>query len=170
MILRMKEKGFSNRGIAKRLGLAENSVRKRLRRLRWQPPPEALLPFLEKTDEAEAPGAVASSSRIAESSSANAVIPEKVTTGEQLPASFDVNPLDRSLDRLLAAMGRLEDATPMFARTGNLPGAGVLLAIPALSAAVCLCGKIHGSASRLRLRTTPDSVLLALSHPRPETP
>jgi hypothetical protein len=52
MILRMKEKGFSNRGIAQRLGLAENSVRKRLRRLRWQPPPEALLPFLEKTDEA----------------------------------------------------------------------------------------------------------------------
>lgn len=173
MILRMKEKGFSNRGIAQRLGLAENSVRKCLRRLRWQPPPEALLPFLEKTDEAEVPGTVASSSRIVESS--NAVIPEKVTTGEQLPASFDVNPLDRSLDRLLAAMGKLEDATPMFARTENLPGAGVLLAIPALigSGLLSVARKIYGSLGPAfyGLRTTlVTSVLLALLRiPRPET-
>ncbi|NWG13972.1 MAG: helix-turn-helix domain-containing protein, partial [Acidobacteria bacterium] len=175
MILRMKEKGFSNRGIAQRLGLAENSVRKRLRRLRWQPPPEALLPFLENRDEAQAPGAVASSSRIAESSRANAVNPEKVTTGEQLPASFDVNPLDRSLDRLLAAMGKLEDATPMFARTENLPGAGVLLAIPALvgSGLLSVARKIYGSLGPAfyGLRTTlVTSVLLALLRiPRPET-
>lgn len=175
MILRMKEKGFSNRGIAQRLGLAENAVRKRLRRLRWQPPPEAWLPFLEKTDEVEAPGALASSRRIAESSNAIAVIPEKVTTGEQLPASFDVNPLDRSLDRLLATMGRLEDATPMFARTENLPGAGVLLAIPALvgSGLLTVARKIYGSLGPAfyGLRTTlVTSVLLALLRiPRPET-
>ncbi len=175
MILRMKEKGFSNRGIAQRLGLVENSVRKRLRRLRWQPPPEALLPFLEKTDQAEAPGAVALSGRIAESPSAHTVIPEKVTTGEQLPASFDVNPLDRSLDRLLAAMGRLEDATPMFARMENLPGAGVLLAIPALvgSGLLSVARKIYGSLGPAfyGLRTTlVTSVLLALLRiPRPET-
>jgi len=175
MILRMKEKGVSNRGIARRLGLAENSVRKRLRRLRWQPPPEALLPFLEKTDEAEVPGAVASSSRIAESSSTQAVILGKVTTGEQLAASFDVNPLDRSLDRLLAAMDRLEDAAPMFARTENLPGAGVLLAIPALvgSGLLSVARKIYGSLGPAfyGLRTTlVTSVLLALLRiPRPET-
>jgi len=175
MILRMKERGFSNRGIAQRLGLAENSVRKRLRRLRWQPQPEALLPFLEKTDEAAPPGAVASSNRIVESPSANAVISEKVTTGEQLQASFDVNPLDRSLDRLLAAMGRLEDATPMFARTENLPGAGVLLAIPALvgSGLLSVARKIYGSLGPAfyGLRTTlVTSVLLALLRiPRPET-
>ena len=175
MILRMKERGFSNRGIAQRLGLAENSVRKRLRRLRWQPQPEALLPFLEKTDEAAPPGAVASSNRIVESPSANAVISEKVTTGEQLQASFDVNPLDRSLDRLLAAMGRLEDATPMFARTENLPGTGVLLAIPALvgSGLLSVARKIYGSLGPAfyGLRTTlVTSVLLALLRiPRPET-
>jgi transposase len=169
MILRMKERGFSNRGIAQRLGLAENSVRKRLRRLRWQPQAEALLPFLEKTD------AVAPSNQIIESSSDNAVISEKVTTGEQFPVSLDVNPLDRSLDRLLAAMGRLEDATPMFARTGNLPGAGVLLAIPALvgSGLLCVARKIYGSLGPAfyGLRTTlVTSVLLALLRiPRPET-
>jgi transposase len=169
MILRMKERGFSNRGIAQRLGLAENSVRKRLRRLRWRPQAEALLPFLEKTD------AVAPSNQIVESSSDNAVISEKVTTGEQFPVSFDVNPLDRSLDRLLAAMGRLEDATPMFARTENLPGAGVLLAIPALvgSGLLSVARKIYGSLGPAfyGLRTTlVTSVLLALLRiPRPET-
>jgi len=169
MILRLKERGFSNRGIAQRLGLAENSVRKRLRRLRWQPQEEALLPFLEKMD------AVAPSNQIVETSSDNAVISEKVTTGEQFPVSFDVNPLDRSLDRLLAAMGRLEDATPMFARTENLPGAGVLLAIPALvgSGLLSVARKIYGSLGPAfyGLRTTlVTSVLLALLRiPRPET-
>ena len=175
MILRMKERGFSNRGIAQRLGLAESSVRERLRRLRWQPPLEALLPFSEKTDEPAPSGAVAPSNQIVESSSDNAVISEEVTTSEQLPASFDVNPLDRSLDRLLAAMGRLEDATPMFARTENLPGAGVLLAIPALvgSGLLSVARKIYGSLGPAfyGLRTTlVTSVLLALLRiPRPET-
>jgi transposase len=175
MTLRMKEKGFSNRGIAQHLGLAENSVRKRLRRLRWQPPPEALLPFLEKTDQAEAAGAMALSSRIAESPSANAGIPEKATTNEPLPFSFGVNPLDRSLDRLLAAMGKLADATPMFAHTENLPGAGVLVAIPALvgSGLLSVARTIYGSLGPafygLRTILVPSVLLALLRIPRPET-
>jgi len=176
MILRMKERGFSNRGIAQRLGIAENSVRKRLRRLRWRPQPEALLPFLEKKDHASPSGAVASSDSMVEVSSAKAVISEPVTTtGKQRQDTLDVNPLDRSLDRLLAAMGRLEDATPMFARTENLPGAGVLLAIPALvgSGLLSVARKIYGSLGPAfyGLRTTlVTSVLLALLRiPRPET-
>ena len=63
---------------------------------------------------------------------AASAIADDGTTDEPLPISFDRNPLDRSLDRLLAAMGKLDDAAPLFARTENLPGAGVLLAIPAL--------------------------------------
>ena len=50
-ILRMKERGFSNRGIAQRLGLAENSVRKRLRRLGWTPQSNACLPFSAKDEQ-----------------------------------------------------------------------------------------------------------------------
>jgi transposase len=173
-ILRLKEKGFSNRGIAQRLGLAENSVRKRLRRLGWTPQPETCLPFLEKTDDAAPPVTVALSDAVDESSGAPALISENVTAREQLPASFDVNPLDRSLDRLLAAMGQLEDAAPLFARTENLPGAGVLLAIPALvgSGLLSVARKIYGSLGPAfyGLRTTlVASVLLALLRiPRPE--
>jgi hypothetical protein len=39
---------------------------------------------------------------------------------------------DRSLDRLMARLGLLDDALPMFGSVSALPRAGVLLAIPAL--------------------------------------
>jgi transposase len=172
-ILRMKERGFSNRGIAQRLGLAENSVRKRLRRLGWEPQPNACLPFSEKTDPSVRLD-MADLSQAVVDPPGNAV-PESAAASEQNGASFTVNPLDRSLDRLLAAMGQLEDATPMFARTENLPGAGVLLAIPALieSGLLSVARKIYGSLGPAfyGLRTTlVTSVLLALLRiPRPET-
>ena len=174
-ILRMKERGFSNRGIAQRLGLAENSVRKRLRRLGWKPQPEACLPFAGQTDDAAAPVTVALSDAVVESSGAPAVISEKVAAREEFSVSFDVNPLNRSLDRLLAAMGKLEDAAPLFTQTENLPGAGVLLAIPALvgSGLLSVARKIYGSLGPAfyGLRTTlVASVLLTLLRiPRPET-
>lgn len=166
-ILRMKERGFSNRGIAQRLGLAENSVRKRLRRLGWKPQADVCLPFSEKI--------VGSSQGIVELPEPAAAISQIITTNEQPRAGFAVNPLDRSLDRLLAAMGRLEDATPMFAHTENLQGAGVLLAIPALvdSGLLSVARKIYGSLGPAfyGLRTTLVTfVLLSLLRiPRPET-
>jgi len=43
-ILRLKTRGLSNRGIAGRLGLSEMMIRKILRRLGWQPAPEATFP------------------------------------------------------------------------------------------------------------------------------
>ena len=72
--------------------------------------------------------------------------------------SLDPNPLDRSTDRLLAALGLLDDAAPLFAPTRNLPRAGVLLAIPALEASGLLAAaqKLYGSIgpSFYGLRTT----------------
>src|SRR2546429_433926 len=74
---------------------------------------------------------------------------------------------DRSLDRLLAVLGRLDDAQPLFAPAQNLPRAGVLLAIPALVASGLLpaAEKIYESLrpSFYGLRTTLVAyVLLAL--------
>jgi prepilin-type processing-associated H-X9-DG protein len=72
-------------------------------------------------------------------------------------------------------MGRLDDAVPVFARTEHLPGAGVLLAVPALVASGVLFAarKIYGSLGPAfyGLRTTLVAyVLLAfLRIPRPET-
>jgi len=78
------------------------------------------------------------------------------------------------MDRLMAALGLLEDAPPLFAQARNLPRAGVLLAVPALLTAGLLPAveKIYGSLgpSFYGLRTTMVAyVLLALLRiPRPE--
>ena len=57
------------------------------------------------------------------------------------------DPLDRSTDRALAALGLLEDAAPLFAPAQNLPMAGALLAIPSLIASGLLpiARKLYGS-------------------------
>lgn len=46
--------------------------------------------------------------------------------------SLDRDPSNRDLDRLLACMGVLDDAKPMFHPGTNVHGAGVLLAVPAI--------------------------------------
>jgi hypothetical protein len=79
------------------------------------------------------------------------------------------------MDRLLASMGALEDAAPLFASATNVPRAGVLLAIPALvsSGLLTIARKIYGGLGPAfyGLRTTLVAyVLLALLRiPRPES-
>lgn len=68
------------------------------------------------------------------------------------------------MDRLLAAMGLLDDAVPLFARTDHLPSAGVLLAVPALVASGVLSAaqQIYGSLAPAfyGLRTTVVAYML----------
>jgi transposase len=52
--------------------------------------------------------------------------------GDEIPISADVDPADRRVDRLLAYLGLLNDAVPLFRDGQRVPRAGVLLAIPAL--------------------------------------
>jgi hypothetical protein len=51
-----------------------------------------------------------------------------------LAVSFDTNPSDRRADRLLAYLGLLDDAAPVFQSVARVPHAGVLLALPSLVA------------------------------------
>ena len=51
---------------------------------------------------------------------------------EPLTFSFDTDPADRRVDRLFAHLGLLDDAAPLFRAGSHVPGAGVLLALPAL--------------------------------------
>src|SRR6267378_2634711 len=175
-ILRLKAKGMSNRWIAGRLGLSEKAVRKILRRLGWKPCPEPRLLFPSKAGSQTQRSKVPASKLIETPPSAAEQPPDKRT---QLQAdspvkSLDANPLDRSMDRLLAAMGLLDDALPVFASARSLPRAGVLLAIPTLVASGLLstAEKIYGSLGPAfyGLRTTLVAyVLLALLRiPRPE--
>lgn len=53
-------------------------------------------------------------------------------TQEPCALSLDTDPADRHFDRLLACMGALDDALPLFQSGRRIPHAGVLLAVPAL--------------------------------------
>lgn len=175
-ILRLKTKGMSNRWIAGRLGLSETAVRKSLRRLDWKSDPEPDLPFVPEVDP-QAKRATVTVSKLSEIPPSAAEQPPRQRA--QFPTdlatkSLDANPLDRSMDRLLAAMGLLDDALPVFASARSLPRAGVLLAIPTLVASGLLstAEKIYGSLGPAfyGLRTTLVAyVLLALLRiPQPE--
>jgi prepilin-type processing-associated H-X9-DG protein len=78
--------------------------------------------------------------------------------------SLDHDPADRSGDRLLARLGLLEDAAPLFGASTGVAGAGVLLAIPALvdSGVFSLAREIYGSLGPAfyGLRTTLATLLL----------
>ena len=180
-ILHLKTKGVSNRAIAGKLGLSEKAIRKRLRRLGWQPqtePTASGLLFEQDTTGDAAPSSEISENTIDIPKGAAAAAELRGGTHQGIePASVsrDPNPLDRSMDRLLAAMGLIEDAAPVFAPAESLPRAGVLLTIPALVASDVLpvARQIYGSIGPAfyGLRTTLVAyILLALLRiPRPET-
>lgn len=138
----LKAEGHSNREIARRLGITERAVRKRLRRAGWTeptpgqkrlpleepvaPPPSSLVPAAE-------PGC-------GPNLSAFCAEPEEAI-------SFDPDPSDRRLDRLMAYLGLLEDAAPRFRSERAVPRAGVLLAVaPLLASGVFECAQdIYGT-------------------------
>ena len=136
-VSRWKASGCSNRQIAARLGVSEKAVRKVLRRLGWQEPvlAQALLPL-------EGAGADPKLSAFAATRPARPLVPtpqraeakQSAVADEPLVSSMDADPSDRRLDRLMAYLGLLDDAAPIFRPGARVPGAGVLLAIPALTA------------------------------------
>jgi transposase len=81
-----------------------------------------------------------------------------------VPFSLDRDPADRTGDRLLAQLGLLEDAAPLFGAATQVPGVGVLLAIPALvdSGVLAVAREIYGSLGPAfyGLRTTLVTLLL----------
>jgi prepilin-type processing-associated H-X9-DG protein len=83
---------------------------------------------------------------------------------EPLPFSFDTDPADRRIDRLFAHLGLLDDAAPLFRAGSHVPGAGVLLALPALieSGVIEVAREVYGSLAPAfyGLRTTIVTLLL----------
>src|SRR2546426_2855431 len=176
-ILHLKAQGFSNRVVAGRIGLDERTIRRHLRRLGWvEPSSDSLLFPPEISDETTVATADVSTPGAATSLSDDAVRESEGedSATEPVQSSFDVDPLHRSMDRLLASMGVLEDAAPLFACAASVPRAGVRLAIPALvsSGLLTIARKIYGGLGPAfyGLRTTLVAyVLLALLRiPRPE--
>ncbi len=147
-IMRLKKDGVSNREIARQLAIDEKAIRKRLRKLGWQPPEEQLV-FFEDQGESESP---TGTDGIAPDPPGQRRRTGHGTNAENeieatIRSSFDTDPLDRSFDRFLAALGLLEDAIPLFAASANRPRAGVLVAIAPLMASSLLpiASKVYGN-------------------------
>ena len=169
LIEQLKSQGHSQREIARRMGVSEKSVRKLLRRLGWKP---AAVLQAEMALEAAPTAAATTSAALAPSASPQAAEPIQgadpnlsAFSSTATPArSADTNPADRRGDRLLAYLGLLEDAVPLFGSGSAIPRAGVLLALPALVASgVFECAhKVYGSLgpSFYGLRTSLLTLLL----------
>ena len=156
-ILRLKGRGLSNRAIAQRLGVVERAVRKRLRRLHWS------AATVEAPSLFEEPSAAATATTPAEPA-ARPTAADPVRRPDPSLTTWDVDPRNRAMDWVLAAMGLLDDARPVFAATAQLPRAGVLLAVPALvtSGVLSVAATVYGSLGPAfyGLRTTVVAYLL----------
>lgn len=135
-IERLKTEGHSNCEIARRLAISEKAVRKSLRRLSWknEPTAQGTLPLALNTTN-PSPASAGTTSAPASPASAQGCEPNLSAfsnTEEEWPQSFDADPANRQRDRLLAYLGFLDDAAPMFGSALAVPRAGVLLAVPAL--------------------------------------
>lgn len=144
-IERMHAEGFSNREIARRLGVSEKAIRKQVGPSTGVSSQIPLsLPLEGETsseetkdlhDEEKASLLATPATEAAEKGSATRV-----------PLSFDSDPRNRVVDRTLARFGRLNDAAPMFVEADGVIGAGVLLALPSLvqSGVFRIAAKLYG--------------------------
>jgi transposase len=137
-IQHLKSQGCSHHEIARQLGISVPAVRNTLRRLGWKAAPlaQAELPLevasaTSATPPEPPPVQAFSPPRPAAGGNPNlsAFLEPAVATS---PVSHDTDPTDRVADRLLARLGLLEDAAPLFGSANAVPRAGVLLAVPVL--------------------------------------
>jgi transposase len=139
VIERLKAEGVSNREIARRLGVTENAIRKQVGRS--EPRPEQRqLPLEGGAESASVTTAIATTAAVQAQPSPIGEQPSSLPAGsvdeeaESVLMSLDVDPANRYWDRLLACFGLLDDATPIFGDASDIPGAGVLFAVPFLVA------------------------------------
>lgn len=121
------EAGESKSEIARRLGVTEGTVRNALKRMGLAGRPTEATPsmFADEQEDAADEG-VDEAKAEAEVAEAGAAVPIR-------PLAVHDDPLDRAVDRVLAAMGKLDDADPIFADAEGVPRVGVFLAVALLA-------------------------------------
>jgi transposase len=132
-IERLKSQGLSNRQIAQRLGVDEKAIRKHVGPSK--PAEQLVLPATAKDETSAEPHTSvenATDERCDDKADLERHTDDAAGACEPVPMSLDRDPSDRMFDRLLACMGLLDDAAPMFRDGARVPGAGVLLATPLL--------------------------------------
>lgn len=143
-IQHLKSQGCPHHEIARQLGISVPAVRKTLRRLGWKTAPLAQAELSLEVASATSTTPPRPPPVQALWSPRPQTCPQTASEGNPNlsafsapavatpPSSHDTDPSDRVADRLLARLGLLEDATPLFGSALALPRAGVLLAVPVL--------------------------------------
>ena len=122
-LLRLKEDGFSNCAVGRRLGVSEGAVRRVLKEAGYRPPEPPSLPGIEEAEEASGREEVQEVAP-AEKVGRDSVVARRRPVAEAVPP--------REVERVLARFGKILEA-PAVPETGsNLRSAGVLLAVPAI--------------------------------------
>ena len=170
LLRRLKAQGMANREIARRLGVTPKAIRKLLKRIGWRDhePEQFVLPIAEPGGDPKLsafPPPSLGDAPETPSFPGDPKLSAIVSIGDEpAPFSFDTNPADRRMDRLLAYLGLLDDAAPLFRSGAHVPHGGVLLALPALvdSGIFTIARKIYGSIGPAfyGLRTTFIALLL----------
>jgi transposase len=149
----LKSQGMSNRAIAHQLGVSERAIRKLVGPL--QGIESAQLAFAGTTAAAAGrPATTGVPSATSTSDDTARAMPsaddrDAIAAGdddEPVPMSLDHDASDRTFDRLLAYLGLLDDAAPLFREGSAVPGVGVLLALPCLieSGLLGISRKLYG--------------------------
>ena len=166
LVHKLKASGHSNCEIARRTGVSEAAVRKLLRRLGWKDSSTQAQLLLDPADSSN-PNLSASAPSVAPRTPAKppqTSNPNLSAFSSPTAPCADSDPADRRTDRLMARLGLLDDAAPLFGAGKAIPRAGVLLALPALVASGLFeCAhKIYGSLgpSFYGLRTSLLTLLL----------
>jgi transposase len=130
-VQQLRAAGNSYREIARLMGVSAKAIRKLLRRSGWKEPAPIQPELWVGSPEPGDPNLSAFCSNAKEAPL----------------TSHDTDPSNRGADRLLARLGLLEDAPPLFGAATAVPRAGVLLALPVLvTSGVFECAqKIYGS-------------------------
>jgi hypothetical protein len=151
---KLRAEGKSLRQIAEAVGVSEKAIRKQLRRLGWPAKPvpaQITLPIPAPTADPNLSGPQAGpdepAAPTAETADPNLSGSLASVDDEPLVVTADRDPADRWCDRLLAKLGMIEDAAPLFRDGERVPRAGVLLALPAIeqSGVVEIAREVYGS-------------------------
>jgi transposase len=172
----LKAQGLSNRAIAQRLGVTEKAIRKLVGPSQAEQREQLALIRPASTQSSASPWMTRSAAAVIESpidhaadattnlAEVAAVAEEHAKDSEPVPMSLDCDANDRTFDRQLAYLGLLDDAGPIFRDGLQVPGVGVLLALPCLieSGVLSIARKLYGGIGPAfyGLRTTSLTLLL----------
>ena len=130
LIRSLRDKGLSNYEIARRLGVTEPAIRQQVGPTRA--PNTVDIPLPTKAVQQSKQKTISKSAGPVESAPDKEEEEQLSKMDEPMPMSLDVDPSNRTFDRLLACFGLIDDAAPVFGDAAAVPGAGVLFALPFL--------------------------------------